>query len=303
MYLPTFRTSATKLIAERYSCRAFSPSDEATYEAFDSLRSFVSAIGGGPLGGRPRFELIASAPGDGSALKGLGTYGFIKDPSAFLAVIKPKGVEALDVGWGTESAVLKATELGLGSCWLGGTFRRGRFAKAAGLARGEALAIVVALGQPTPDSREGALRRKIAGDKRKPWAEIFFEGRLETPIASPEALVALGMAPDWATVLEALRLSPSASNKQPWALAKTAKAWELYLRRDPGYYSAVMKRLGIMDMQPNDIGIAMLHFALAAREAGLPGEWKAESGAREPSARLRSEEEAAPLLAASFAIA
>jgi hypothetical protein len=65
---------------------------------------------------------------------------------------------------------------GLGSCWLGGAFRRGRFAKAAKLGKGERLAIVIALGLESPGAREGALRRRIGGGTRKGWEEILVGG-------------------------------------------------------------------------------------------------------------------------------
>jgi hypothetical protein len=301
MELPRFSETATELIARRYSCRVFAPSDDRTFAAFEDLRRFAESIGPGPLGGRPRFELIASAPGDGSALKGLGTYGFIKDPAAFLAVIKPKGVEVTDLGWATELAVLKATELGLGSVWLGGTFRRGRFAKAARLRRGERLAIVIALGREGPGSKDNALRRRIKGDTRKPWAELFSDGDSGKPIASAEGLAAFDLDPAWAAPIEALRLSPSASNKQPWRLVRAKGGWELYLRRDPGYYPAFARLLGIADMQLNDMGIAMAHFALAAAEKGLSGSWKAAAGARESKAWSKATAEGQPLLVATFA--
>jgi nitroreductase len=301
MTLPHFSRPATEVIAERYSCRAFAPSDEKTFAAFEALREFAASIGPGPLGGKPRFELLASKEGDSSLLRGLGTYGMIKDPAAFLIAVQPEGVEIADLGWVTELAVLKATELGLGSVWLGGTFRRGRFAKAAKLRRGERLAIVIALGREAPGAKEGALRRRIKGDTRKAWAELFSDKASRRPIASKEGLSELGIGPEWAAVLEALRLSPSASNKQPWSLARAGKGWELYLRRDPGYYSPLMRRLGMADMQLNDMGIAMSHIALAAAEKGLAGSWKAAAGAREPKAWPKGAAGDESLLVATFA--
>ncbi|MGO8695826.1 MAG: nitroreductase family protein [Rectinemataceae bacterium] len=300
MTLPDFSELATSLIAKRYSCRAFAPPDEASFAAYTELRAFVASLGAGPLSGRPRFELVTSEPGDSTALKGLGTYGLIRNPSAFLAVVQPKGVEILDIGWNTELVVLKATELGLGSCWLGGTFRRGRFAKAAQVGKGERIAIVVALGKPAPDAADHAICRRVGGNGRKAWNEIFYDGDFERPIASPAALVGLGLDSSWADALEALRLAPSASNKQPWALARSGGAWELYLRRNPGYYPALARRIGFADMQLNDMGIAMVHLSLAARERGLAGGWKLADGAQSPLSWPKGAEETRPMLVGRF---
>ena len=74
-----------------------------------------------------------------------------------------------------------------------------------------------------------------------------------------------------------MRLAPSASNKQPWRIVRRRKgeAWELRLQRTPGYGkgSLTFRLLRLADLQRVDMGIAMCHFELAAREAGLPGRW------------------------------
>lgn len=303
MTLPEYDQSPLSTIAKRYSCRAFASPTGRTFAALAELRSFAEDLGPGPSGGKPRFEFIASVAGDETSLKGLGTYGFIRNPSAFLAVVQPEGVEELDLGWETELVVLKATELGLGSCWLGGTFRRGRFAKAAKLKKGEKIAFVLPLGEAAPGAEDGAIRRRIAGGTRKAWEDIFYDGSFDRGIASAESLAGLGLQGSWPKALEALRLAPSASNKQPWALLRSGSGsgWEIYLRRNPGYYSALRRRMGMPDMQLNDIGIAMSHLALAARELGLAGAWKLEAGARTPTAYRKGELEARPVLVARFA--
>jgi Nitroreductase family. len=300
MKLPEFDQSPLSTISKRYSCRAFSAPSQRSAAALEELMGFARGLGPGPLGGTPRFELIASEPGDASAIKGLGTYGMIRNPSAFLAVVQPAGVGALDLGWVTELVVLKATELGLGSCWLGGTFRRGRFTQAAKVGAGEEIGFVIPLGEPAPGS-EAQLVRRMIGSKRKPWAEIFFDGSFERGIDAAGSLGDAGSSDAWAKVLEALRFAPSASNKQPWALLRSGTGWELYLRRNPGYYSERARDKGMPDMQLNDLGIAMAHFSLAARELGLGGAWELEDGAREPAAYLKGEAEARPVLVARFA--
>jgi nitroreductase len=271
MELPSYARPAPELIRERYSCRKFIPSP-IPESKLEELRQFSLSLEA-PKGAPPRFEFFASKQGDAAELKGLGTYGMIQNPAAFVAVVKGPGTDILGLGWTTELLVLKATELGIGSCWLGGTFRHGRFSKAAGLGPGERLAIVIALGLEAEGARDGALRRRVRGSTRKAWPEIFFDGAFERPIAGPADLARLSLDPVWAEALEGLRLSPSASNKQPWALVKTQEGWELHLRRDKGYYPRLARWLGMVDMQANDMGIAMVHLALEARERSLPGEW------------------------------
>jgi nitroreductase len=71
-----------------------------------------------------------------------------------------------------------------------------------------------------------------------------------------------------------VRLGPSASNKQPWRVMKNGDSWHFFLARTRGYGQGRFRRTGrAADMQRLDMGIAMCHFELAARELGLDGRW------------------------------
>ena len=91
---------------------------------------FLDADQTGPLGSRVRFALVAATDDDDEALRGLETYGFIKGATGFIvgaAERTPKDME--DYDYLMEHAILFATDLGLGTCWLGGTFSKSRFAR------------------------------------------------------------------------------------------------------------------------------------------------------------------------------
>jgi hypothetical protein len=51
--------------------------------------------------------------------------------------------------------------------------------------------------------------------------------------------------------------------------------WQFYCQRTPGYGkgSWYFTLLRLADLQRLDVGIAMCHFELAARERGLDGAW------------------------------
>jgi len=59
----------------------------------------------------------------------------------------------VDLGYCLEKVVLEVTALGLGSCWLGGTFRRSRFARRIKLADDELLPVVIPLGYPAESGK------------------------------------------------------------------------------------------------------------------------------------------------------
>jgi hypothetical protein len=71
-----------------------------------------------------------------------------------------------------------------------------------------------------------------------------------------------------------VRLGPSASNKQPWRIAHEGQKWHFFIERSFLYGPRMLGLVGIADMQRLDIGIAMCHFELTARELGLRGEWQ-----------------------------
>ena len=269
------RAPVSELIRRRYSCRTYRPEPIAAAQQ-RRLTELMAAHVAGPLGAQARFALVAAAPGDDSALRRLGTYGFIKGATGFVvgAVRRaPRDLE--DYGYLLEQIVLFATDLGLGTCWLGGTFTRGSFVRRfGGLARDETMPAVVSLGLIGDDGGE-RIREREEGSRRLPSSELFFARRFGEPLD-------LGAVGAYAQALEALRMAPSATNKQPWRLVRDGDgggegggAWHFYLRRSRGYGkgSALFSVLRIADLQRVDMGIAMCHFELVARERGLAGSW------------------------------
>ena len=265
------KSSIDDLVKRRYSCRTYI---DRPIEATDrqTLSEYVSSLGVGPLGSHTRFLLVAATEKDRESLRGLGTYGFIKGATGFIVgAVRPgpKGME--DYGYLLEHAVLVATDLGLGTCWLGGSFTKSSFARKIGTTRSEVVPAVVAVGYPAEGSRGGRVRKRAGSDRRLPREQLFLERKLGEPLD-------FSRAAGYADVLEAVRWAPSASNKQPWRLVRSGEAWHFYLQRSKGYGkgSAVFSLLRLADLQRVDMGIVMCHFELAARERGLVGRWVVE---------------------------
>jgi len=260
--------SATELIDARYSCRTYRDEPIAA-DAREGLIAHLAAHTVGPFGSPARFAVVAAAPDDPEALRRLGTYGFIKGATGYLVGAAGRGPkDHEDYGYLVEQAILYATGLGLGTCWLGGTFTKGRFAaRLGGLSRDEIMPAVVSLGYPGDDGT-ARIHEREAGNRRLPASSLFFEGLFGTPLA---------LAPNdpYVAVLEAVRMAPSASNKQPWRLVRSGADWHFYLQRTKGYGkgSTLFAVLRLADLQRVDLGIALCHFELAARERGLAGRW------------------------------
>ena len=261
-------STITELIRRRYSCRTYDDTPIGP-DKRQPLEEYIRLVAGGPLGSRLRFKLLAAEKEDREALRGLTTYGFIRGATGFVLGAVGVGERDMeDFGYAAEQIVLLATGLGLGTCWLGGTFRRSRFADRLGLRPGEQMPCVLSLGIPAGRrSLVDRLSRLGAGsDRRLPWPQLFFDGGWDHPLDE----LAAGA---YRTPLEMLRLAPSASNRQPWRVVRQGQAWHFFLQRTPGYHKVSEPLSNGIDLQRVDIGIAMCHFELTARELGLEGSW------------------------------
>jgi nitroreductase len=223
----------------------------------------------GPFGNRVRLGLIDLSDMEQAETRQLGTYGFISGARLYVAGVVRYGPGAMqDFGYCLEQVIVRMTGLGLGTCWLGGTFKRASFARRLNVSNDEVIPAISPIGYARDKRtlRERVLRRFAGSDQRKPWDVLFFEGAMDRPLPREAA-------GEYATALECLRLAPSASNMQPWRVVKSkdANVFHFLLRRTPGY----AKFLRGVDLQLVDMGIAMCHFELAARETGLDGAWNA----------------------------
>lgn len=168
-------------------------------------------------------------------------------------------------GYSFEQFILRAQELGLGTVWLGGTMNRAAYEKAMELGEGEMMPCASPLGYPAQrmSVREAMMRKAIRADERLDFEALFFDGDAATPL-SREKAGALALP------LEMVRLAPSAVNKQPWRVIVKDDAAHFYCKRSKGMGG------GQLDMQMIDMGIALCHFDLAARECGLDVEFMQE---------------------------
>ena len=116
-------------------------------------------------------------------------YGFIKNCNNYLSFAGPDSPELDEkVGYYGELVVLKAQQLGLNTCWVGGTYRD----KAVRVNPSSRLVCVIALGV-------GKTNGKPSSSKR---VEAYYQGE---------------DVPSWFLAgMEAVRLAPSAINQKKW---------------------------------------------------------------------------------------
>ncbi len=157
---------------------------------------------------------------------GLAHYGKFSGVRNYLALVGPKGPELDEkLGYYGERLVLKAAQLGLDSCWVALTFRKGKCRCT--VAPGEKLVCVIALGYGVTHG---------VSHQSKPM----------------EALCRVdGEMPAWFCAgMEAALLAPTAVNQQKFRMTLDGSA--VKVESTGGFYSKV------------DLGIVKYHFEIGA---------------------------------------
>jgi nitroreductase len=237
-------------IAERVSRRSYGP-EPVPPEAVERLERVCRDF-------RPFPEARAAfvrEPVDTVAKGIVGSYGRVSGAPGYLAFIgrmdSPRVQEC--VGYTGEALVLEATALGLATCWVGGLFKPGAVRSSPALEKNERVICISPVGYPAarPNLTDRTFKALAGSAKRKPLEELV-ESR-------PVPGGGLGKA------LEAARLAPSANNRQPWRFRVEGQGVTVFTDSDKNEWK-LSRRL--------DCGIAMLHFELGARAAGIEGDWE-----------------------------
>lgn len=253
-------------IKKRYSVRTYD-SRKVESDKLKVLGDFMEENTKGPFGNAVRFKIVDASENTENELKKYISYGNIKGAAIFIAGTVKTGERAMeDFGYCMEKNVLLATSMGLGTVWLAGSMNRSSFALEMNASKDEVIPAISPLGYAA-DKRslmDKVVRAVSGGNNRKEFGKLFYSSDISTPLEKS----ACG---NYSEVLEAVRLAPSASNKQPWRIVreKDKDIYHLYLDENKVYNNAIKD----IKMQNNDLGIAMCHFELAARELGLEGSW------------------------------
>jgi nitroreductase len=265
-------TPVSEVIRERTSRRTYL-TEPFTKEVRDNIEQKISEISRGKLGTPITFKLVSLKDATNENLK-LGTYGFIRGGRYFIAgQIRSSKEGFLDYGCQLETLILELTRLGLGTCWLGGTFDRGEFAKAITLKPGYVIPAITPVGFATSSRgvRDRLIRLGAGSNNRLPQEQLFFDQESSKPLVVNE------QDPVY-QILDSVRRAPSASNNQPWRIIKTGNRFDFHISRKPGY----QKAFSGIDLQMVDMGIAMAHFDLVSHENRKNPSWRISEGTPSP---------------------
>ncbi len=215
----------------------------------------------GPFENTIEFEWVLEA--ESQEKEQIGTYGFIQNAQGYILGSSTNDAqEIFDYAYVLENIVLYLTLLGIGTCWLGGRFRKQEAMSLLSLADNEIIPAIITIGyiKEKPRLRDRMVRRVLKAKKRKPEDQLFFYETFEEPLGE--------RARDFQQALHYVRVAPSAQNKQPWRLVFNIDFSQVH------FYAASplgTHPLYMCDPAYLDIGIAYNHFEAGLDESSITG--------------------------------
>ena len=247
-------TDLMNIIRGRKSVRTFD-GNPITEEDKEKLQAFIQDMDD-PFGQTATFRFLDP--------KEHGLKSPVLSGETMYLAAKMPWQENAEVAYGYlfEQVVLYAWSLGIGTTIIAGTMNRDAFEKAVDLQPDEKMPCITPVGYPAKKRalRESMMRKGVKADWRKPAEELFFDGNFNKPLSGEEK-------EKIADLIEAVQWAPSAVNKQPWRIVLKDGAYHFYEKKDRGYDSD-----SAGDLQKIDIGIALCHFVLMAKEKGFEPE-------------------------------
>ena len=215
----------------------------------------------GPFGHQFKFELLIET--EEQKKDQIGTYGFIKNPQGYIlgsSIIETKSL--FDYAFVLENIVLYLTSLGIGTCWLGGRFRKQEAMSHLSLTENVIIPAITPIGYPQERQRlkERMIRTVLQARNRKQKDQLFFYEEFGMPLGD--------RAEDFHQALHYVRIAPSAQNKQPWRLVFNSALSQVHF-----YVTNPLADHPLYMCEPQylDIGIAYNHFKAGLDEVGISG--------------------------------
>lgn len=251
-----------KAVQDRVSIRSYEERS-LTKEDKSKLMDFNASLTN-PFGVDVKVQYISKDKGAEDVQ--LGTYGTIRGAKDFLAITvkdQPYAMEA--VGYQFENLVLYATDMGLGTVWLAGTFNRKDFKNVIEISDEDLFPCICPVGYPGQKRSfiEKITRASLGSKKRKEWDKLFFLDNFSKSLTKEDA-------GRYADALDMLRLAPSATNAQPWAVVKEGDKFHFFCNYKNSINNDVKK------IKHLDLGIALSHFHQTAMSDGLNGKLEVE---------------------------
>lgn len=245
-------------IKQRYSCRSFLP-QSINPKTMLELESYLNINRNGIFGEELAISIIEKSPESQKSMK--LDYGIILNHSNYLVgKVKCDPLQRMSYGYVVEKLVIKATALGLNTCWIG-YFDPNHFPEIR-LPKGFEIPSIVIVGYEGRSTLgDKAIKFTVGAARRNDWNQLFFHNNFSTPLKREDS----GL---FENSLEMLRLAPSSGNTQPWRVVlEDHKIFHFYKKPISKHYQTK----GLHDV---DMGIALSHFDLTSKFYNLGGDWE-----------------------------
>jgi nitroreductase len=246
-------------IKNRHSTRNFN-SKPVDKTILTELKSFIKQNNQGLNGEQITLDIIEVNPASDKKMK--LDYGMIKNNHTYLLGEANKSViSRMNYGYIVEKVILKATELGIGCCWIG--YFDNEYFKDYKISNPGNIPAIVILGYAVELSSftKNFFKTITRSSSRKDWNDLFFENSSNNPLSK-------NIPHEYVQALEMLRLAPSAGNTQPWRVVYDRRANTFHFFKKP-----VSKRYEKDGLHDIDLGIALSHFDIALQVSKIAGKW------------------------------
>jgi nitroreductase len=171
----------------------------------------------------------------------IGNYGKIRAPHYIVATANKKEGYLESVGFALESIVLSLTDMGIGTCFIGGDIRKQLLNNIIPIKNGHEVVIIIAFGYPRDDEAVG--KKIIKSRKRMDITEI----------------TSGYVTKSWHHIMDAVRMAPSAMNNQPWRFFINKNIIDIYSLKKNYIFAKHLQ-----EMNRLAVGIALYHLCIAA---------------------------------------
>jgi len=240
----------TDIIKKRKSIRSYN-GIALDSKCKQDITDYISSLPQ-PFGSKARIVLLSLDDNDNSVK--LRTYGVVSGAHDYLVLAYEEGtLAAVNAGYLFEQVILFCTGKGIGSYWVGGTFRKSDFSAQAKIKENEIMPAISPLGYAADKAkfRDSIMKMVPGSNKRKPFEQLFFDTTFDQPLEKG------GL---YDMPLEMVRLAPSSLNGQPWRILVSDSDVHFYYKKKS-------------DWSEIDMGIALCHFEQTCKELGINGSY------------------------------
>jgi nitroreductase len=189
-------------------------------------------------------------------------YGAIQGHNTYLLGTSKSTIDSrVNYGYLLEKVVLKATEIGISTCWIG--YFDNTYFNEIIIEQGFEIPSIVILGYSNgkQTNLDKFSRFAVNASVRFGWEKLFLNYNSKMPLM-PDSVKS------YTDSLEMVRLGPSSGNTQPWRIFfdDTTNEFHFFKKR-------IKKRYEEKGLHDIDMGIALSHFELTSLNNNLSGNW------------------------------